>query len=114
MLFERNKHGDWVSHDKKHVAHVCGFDKERIATIEDLKRLIYCAVNKDVDSVEILIDEEMADAILQDRRWYTDWFSGLFDAEDLIAKLKTGGYYDDDELWIVVAGLVKAGVNIVV
>lgn len=108
------KFDEWVSYDKKHVVHVYESDKEWIADIEDLKRVIYWAVEGSIDSVEILLDEEMADDILRDRRWDTGWFSGLFDAEDLIKKLKTGGYYDDDELWIMIAGLVKAGVNITI
>lgn len=109
------KFEEWVSYDKKHVVHVYESDGEWISNSEDLKQLIHSGTDKNaVDSVEILLDEEIADSILWDRRWYVDWFSGLFDAEDLIEKLKTGGHYDDDELWIMIAGLVKAGVNITI
>lgn len=103
---------EFESYDHKHRVHIYESRWSDIYNLDDLKDVIYFSLDNPPDHIEIVLDREMADRIIEKNDWASSWFSGMFSADDLKETLMTAGY-SDAEVWIIIAALVKNGVDII-
>lgn len=103
---------EFESFDQRYRVHVYESQWADIYDLEDLKDVICFSLDNPPAHVEILLDHEMADKIIVKNDWASSWFSGMFGADDLKETLMTAGY-SEAEVWIIIAALVKNGVDII-